>query len=122
MGFGAVLTVDWVALLWIRRRRTFEDVLDAARNAHTPIWAGNAGLVATGILLEPDLSSPATRIKLALVLVIGWNGALAVTIHRRLKEADASPRGVLLAVSSLAAALSQIGGWGATTVGFINAH
>ena len=122
VGFGAVLSVDWVALLWTLNRRSFADLLFAARNAHTPIWTGYAGLVASGILLEPDLSSPATRVKLALVLLVGWNGALAVAIHRRLEGAGSTPRGGLLVVSSLAAVLSQIGWWGATVVGFINAH
>lgn len=123
VGFGAVMAVDWVALLWSRRLRTFDDVLAAARNAHTPIWIGYAGLVASGVFLEPDVDSPATRIKLALVLVIGWNGALAVAIHRHLEnDGGRSPRGLVMVVSSVAAVLSQVSWWGATAVGFVNAH
>ena len=35
-GFGAVLAVDWVALLWVAGRRRFGDVLRAADNVHIP--------------------------------------------------------------------------------------
>lgn len=123
VGFGAVLAVDWVALLWIRHRRTFDDVLAAAHNAHTLVWAGYAGLVTSGVFLEPDLGSVATRVKIALVFLIGWNGSLAVAIHRHLESAGGhSPRGPLMLMSSLAALLSQAGWWGATVVGFVNAH
>ena len=79
-GFGAVLAVDWVALLWVLRRRPLGDVLRTSRNTHLPAWLGYAGLLASGALLEPDLSSWATRVKLALVVLIGWNGLVATVM------------------------------------------
>lgn len=119
VGFGAVLTVDWVALLWLVRRRELRDVLDQASNVHVPIWGGYVGLVLSGVLLEPDMTSPVTQAKLALVLLIGWNGLLAMWLHGRLTD---RPRRVHLAVSALTASLSQVGWWGAMLIGFLNAR
>lgn len=123
LGFGAVLAVDWVALLWLLRQRPLADVLRTADNAHLPIWLGYAGLVVSGVLLEPDLASTATRVKLALVMVIGWNGAGAIVLNRRLaRVGDQPPDPRLLRVAAGAAALSQAGWWGAMLVGFLNAR
>lgn len=119
LGFGGVLGVDWMAAGWVLGRRPFGDVLTAARHAHLPIWVGYTGLVVSGSLLEPDLHHPATLVKLGLVLVIGWNGALAGAVQSRLGARP--PRGRLLVLSTASAGLSQTCWWGATTIGFLNA-
>lgn len=123
VGFGAVLGVDWVALLWVLRRRHFSDVLRAADNVHVPVWVGYAGLLVTGTLLNPDLGSRLTWVKIALVLVVGWNGALAMALHRGLVAAPSGevPRRLML-WAGLSAAVSQAGWWGATVIGFLNAR
>lgn len=119
LGFGGVLCVDWVAALFIVRKRTFLDMVRAADNAAVPIWAGYAGLVLSGLLLEPDLHSRATAVKLILVLVIGLNGVVALGVHRALaREADLR----WMALGGSVAIVSQLGWWGATIVGFVNAH
>ncbi|MEU0156683.1 hypothetical protein [Micromonospora fulviviridis] len=76
VGFGAVLTVDWFGLMWLLRRCTLPQVFAVAHNVHLPIWLGVAGLIGSGALLRPDLTSPLTRAKLALVLLVGLLGAL----------------------------------------------
>ena len=48
------------------------------------IWTGLFGLIATGALLKPDLSSPLTVTKLLLVLLVAWNGAAMSVLRRRL--------------------------------------
>lgn len=123
VGFGAVLAVDWVALLWVVRRRHFSDVLHAADNVHIPVWVGYAGLLVTGVILHPDLANRTTVLKMGLVLVVGWNGALAMALHRGLVAAPSGevPRR-LLVWSALSAAVSQAGWWGATVIGFLNAR
>jgi len=122
LGFGSVLAVDWVAMLWLLGRRTFGDVLAAADNAHVPIWAGYAGLVASGVLLEPDLTRGLTLTKVALVLAIGANGAYATGLHRRLRSVPESGPDAALRLRCFAAAtVSQCGWWGATAIGFLNA-
>lgn len=119
LGFGGVLSVDWVAGLYVLGRRTFLEMVRAADNAAVPIWAGYAGLVLSGLLLEPDLGSFFTQVKLVLVLVIGFNGVVALGVHRALaREADLR----FMAVGGAAAVLSQLGWWSATVIGFVNAH
>lgn len=118
VGFGAVLTVDWFALLWIAGRCELTQVLRQASMVHVPIWAGFIGLVLSGVLLEPDLASRITQTKLALVLLIGWNGLLAMWLHVRLSENQHRFR---LSISMLSASISQVGWWGAMAIGFLNA-
>lgn len=122
LGFGSVLTVDWVAAGWVLRRRRFDDVVTAAGHAHAPIWAGYAGLVASGALLEPDVHSPWTLVKLALVLVIGCNGAVATRLQQRLAATSpVGPTGRLMLLGGVVAGVSQACWWSATTIGFVNA-
>jgi hypothetical protein len=120
VGFGAVLSVDWVAALFIVGRRSYHEMMRAADNAAVPIWAGYAGLVLSGLLLEPDLTSPVTQVKLGLVLVIGLNGVVALGLHRALGRGGADLR--WMALGGMCATVSQIAWWGATAVGFLNAH
>ena len=121
-GFGAVLAVDWVALLWVAGRRRLGDVLRAADNVHIPIWFGYAGLLVTGALLRPDLTSGLTWAKMLLVLAVGWNGVAAMVLHTRLAAAGGSPpTRPLLVWSAASAAISQVAWWGATVIGFLNA-
>jgi hypothetical protein len=119
LGLGAVMAVDWVALLWVSGRRELDQLLAMAANVAIPIWVGYAGLVFSGLLLEPDLSTPWTRIKLALVLVIGINGVFAAWQHAALQRTG-SPR--LLVIGAMSAMASQGCWWGATVVGFLSAH
>lgn len=119
VGFGAVLTVDWAGLLWLFGRRELADVLRGAQHVHALIWIGFAGLVATGTLLDPDLTGTLTRVKLGLILLIGWNGVAAVVLERML--ATGGPRRAHLLLSGASATVSQLAWWGAMLIGFLNA-
>ncbi|MFC7501446.1 hypothetical protein [Nocardioides sp. GCM10030258] len=118
-GFGAVLAVDWMALLWLTGRRSIEAVLEAATSVAIPIWLGYAGLVGTGMLLEPDLASTWTKIKLALVVIIGVNGVAAAAVHHAMVR---HPSRAAMMLGAVCATLSQACWWTATAVGFVNAH
>lgn len=120
LGFGAVLSVDWVALQWVVRRRELHHVVDTAGHVHTAIWVGYAGLVASGLLLEPDVAMLATQIKLGSVLLIGLNGLVATWLHWHLQSRTAG--GWVLPASMVCATVSQTAWWTATVVGFLNAH
>lgn len=127
IGFGAVLAVDWVALLWLLQRRTLTDVLAAAGNAHAPAWIGYAGLTLSGMLLSPDLSQPLTQVKLGLVVLIGWNGVAAAVIQRWLSRVSGGGVGAGMSQRRLLACacsgvVSQLGWWGAMLLGFLNAR
>jgi len=119
VGFGAVLAVDWSAALWLIGRREFDHVLQTAATVAVPIWAGYAGLVASGLLLEPKLGDPLTAVKLALVVVIGLNGVMATWLHAAMKRSDSAR---LLVVGCISAGASQLAWWGATVIGFLNAQ
>lgn len=119
LGFGGVLSVDWVAALYMLGKRNLLELVRAAENAAVPIWAGYAGLVLSGVILEPNLDSPFTMVKLTIVLVIGLNGVVALGVQRVLAR-DADLR--WMAVGGSAAVISQLGWWGATIIGFVNAH
>jgi hypothetical protein len=117
VGFGAVIAVDWMALLWLLGRRSLAEVLGIAGCVHVPIWIGYAGLVLSGVLLSPDLASTLTQIKLALVLVIGLNGVLATGLQRQLGGRHG---GRLILVSAACASLSQVAWWSVAVIGFLN--
>ena len=117
VGFGAVIAVDWMALLWVLGRRSLTEVLGIAGCVHVPIWIGYSGLVLSGVLLSPDLTSTLTQIKLALVLVIGLNGVVATALQRQLGGRHG---GRLILVSAACASLSQVAWWSAAVIGFLN--
>ncbi|HEY9493764.1 MAG TPA: transposase [Intrasporangium sp.] len=123
--FGAVLLVDWHGLLWLARRRTLMESTRLAAAASPIIWAGLGGLFVTGALLRPDLGSPLTLVKLALVLAVSVNGAVMAPVRLKLTElsADASPVDVPQREwrrMVLATTVSQIAWWGAVVIGFVN--
>jgi len=74
VGLGAVVMVEWHGLLWATGWSTVREVVQADKTLILPIWAGLAGLLASGALLEPSLDSPLTVIKLGCVLVLSLNG------------------------------------------------
>ncbi|WP_206279879.1 hypothetical protein [Streptomyces luteoverticillatus] len=131
VGFGAVLTVDWLGLLWLLGRRPLAEVLRAADAVHPPIWLGLAGLVGSGMLLHPDPGALLTRVKLGLVLVVALNGLHAWTLQPRLTALSAGAgsgalatvsRRALVARRAAGVLVSQLGWWGATVIGFLNSR
>jgi len=123
LGFGAVLTLDWFALMWLLRRRNLATVMQVAHGVHTPIWLGLGGLAVSGVVLAPDTSAPLTVIKLVAVLAVAINGLCARQVQLRLVELNGTtpPRRLLL-TAALVTVTSQAGWWTATTVGFLNAQ
>lgn len=120
-GLGAVLAVDFHALQWLLRRRSLRSVLTVAAGLTPLVWVGFVGLLATGALLNPDLSSPLTIIKLGLVLLVGLNGACVGHIHARMTSTNEHNAG-LIVPAAISAAISQIAWWGAVLIGFISAQ
>ncbi|WP_404389678.1 transposase [Humibacillus xanthopallidus] len=125
VSFGAVLVIDWHGLLWLAGRRGLTESTRLAAGAGPLIWGGLAGLMATGALLHPDLSSPLTLTKMVLVLAVAWNGAAMSALRRRMaqlpayvKPADLPRRDWRLMMT--ATVISQVGWWGAILIGFVN--
>src|SRR5438132_1587164 len=86
-GFGAVVLLDVYGLLWLRGHRALSDVMALAAAAHGVIALAVGGLLASGIALRPDLTSPLARLKLMLVLILMLNGVAAQRTLQRLKKA-----------------------------------
>ncbi|WP_327428505.1 hypothetical protein [Streptomyces sp. NBC_01236] len=123
LGFGAVMVADYYGLLWISGRCTLSDTLSGTARLHTPTWTGLAGLVLSGTLLHPDLTSTLTRTKLALVLTLTLNGLQAGLLNRRMAQHTAAPLTPrLLAWGATTALISQICWWGAVVIGFRNSQ
>lgn len=124
LALGPVLFLDWHGLLWLTGRRGIGESARLAAAASPLIWTGLAGLIVSGALLHPHLT-PLTVTKLVLVLVVGWNGAALSVLRKRLARLPpgTTPRslprrdwGLMLTVT----ALSQVGWWGASIIGFVN--
>ncbi|MGW7256562.1 hypothetical protein [Streptomyces sp. NPDC054834] len=77
----------------------------------------------SGTLLHPDLASPLTRTKLALVLTLTLNGLQAGLLNRRMAQHAATPLPPrLMARGATTALISQICWWGAVVIGFRNSQ
>lgn len=123
-GFGAVIVADVHGVLWLTGRRTLGDVVRVTDALHPLIRGGLAGLVASGLFLDPALDLPRTWLKLALVLAAAINGLWATHLSRRLGALDlsqpvAATEPALLAKVMVCGAVSQAAWWGATLVGFL---
>lgn len=125
IGLGAVLMVEWYGILWMTEWRSVRDLRQVDLTLKLPIWAGLIGLLASGALLHPDLSSPATLVKLGAVLVLSLNG-VALTrwtmyfagFPRKMRFKALPKRARARFVGS--AILSQIAWWTAVIIGMIN--
>src|SRR5207249_269528 len=58
VGLGSVLAVDYFGMLWMLRRIRLQAMLLQAHRMGAMIWCGLFGLVATGALLRPHLTTP----------------------------------------------------------------
>jgi hypothetical protein len=123
VAFGTVVVVEWHGLLWLTSRRDLHESIRLAAAANPLIWLGIGGLLTSGALLQPNLSSPMTWTKLLLVLAVCMNGALSARIVRALRDLPRSAsmaslssqlRGRIITVT----VISQIGWWGAIAIGF----
>jgi hypothetical protein len=125
IGFGAVVMIDVYGLLWLFGYRTLAELVDLDTAAHSVIAVGVGGLLASGIALQPDLSTPTARLKMVLVLLLMLNGLAAQRMLQRMRRTlPAETRGAGIPWAAfqrgLAAALvSQATWWGCIAIGFI---
>ncbi|GAA3454711.1 hypothetical protein [Dactylosporangium matsuzakiense] len=121
LGFGAVLVADYSFALWVLRRATFAEAVASTAKLHPLIWAGLCGLVVSGVLLRPDLTSSATILKLALVATLTLNGVQAMALGERMSTLRGTPPMPLLLWGGVTSAVSQACWWGAIIIGYLNA-
>jgi hypothetical protein len=120
LGFGAVLIADHFLLLWLLGRTTFAETMSATRLLHLPVWTGLTGLVVSGTLLNPVLSSGLTQLKLGFVFALTLNGLQLPILGRRMADSAGTPSRQLLAWGIAATTISQICWWGAVWIGLWN--
>jgi hypothetical protein len=125
VGFGAVVMIDVYGLMWLFGYKTLHELVDLVTIAHGVIAVAVGALLASGIALRPDLSSPMACFKMLLVLVLMLNGVWAQHLLLGMKRTlPAEVRGANIPWAgfqrALAAALiSQSTWWGAIVIGFL---
>jgi hypothetical protein len=120
LGFGAVLAVDYFALAWVLRRTSLREMLTVADRLQLPIWLGVTGLVASGVLLEPNIANHTTQTKMALVVVLTLNGLQASAFTDRVAARGGVLDRPLITRGALTLLISQACWWGALWIGFWN--
>jgi hypothetical protein len=66
LAFGTILVVDWLGLLWLMGKVHMHESPKLETAAKPLIWGGLALLLASGALIQPDLTNPETAVKLGL--------------------------------------------------------
>lgn len=128
VGFGSVVVIDTFGLCFLLKLFGVDlrQVTSVANITQKLIWLGFAGLVASGIpmLVLKGSVDGLTQLKLFLVLVLAVNGIFLHYIKKsmeRLGNPETFTPKIAFQVG-LASAISQIGWWGALTIGFAHRH
>ena len=126
VGFGSVLVIDFFGLRWMLKKSTLAFTMQVAEVTQKLIWLGWSGLVISGIglIVIKGYIDELTWIKLFFVVMLGVNGYLMHLIKKnmeRLGDAESVPRSVMFRMG-FSTVLSQIGWWGAMTIGFLHRH
>lgn len=125
LSFGTILVVDWLGLLWLLGKVQMHESGKLEAAAKPLIWGGLALLLASGALIDPDLTSPVTAVKLGCVLVLMLNGlSIAPAMHRLLAMPPHTRFGELARRLRLrlmvALTISQACWWTAVLIGLVN--
>jgi hypothetical protein len=125
VGLGAVVALDAYGAGCLIGRRSPVAVARLAGSLDVLIWGGLAGLLISGALLHPFMSSPLMPIKLAAVLAAGLNGINAYGLRTAVAALPEGttlrelPRGLLLRLAATAT-VSQGAWWIAVLIGYWN--
>jgi hypothetical protein len=125
LSFGTILVVDWLGLLWLLGKVEMHASGKLEAAAKPLIWGGLALLLISGALIDPDLTSLVTVVKLTSVLILMLNGlSIAPAMHRllalppRTRFTDLT-RGLRLRLM-IALSVSQTCWWTAVLIGLLN--
>ena len=125
VGFGAVIVIDMFGLLWTMKKISLALVNQVAGFTQRLVWLGWGGLVASGIVLIvlKGYIDNLTMIKLFFVAMLGVNGVLLHFIKKRMEQVrDGELPADLRFRIAFSSVLSQIGWWGAISIGFVHRH
>jgi hypothetical protein len=115
LGFGAVLATDAQILAWLAGRREFADVIRFAAQVHGVIWFGLGGLIASGLLLSPQVDVRYI-VKMCLVPIIAVCGVVAGRLRTRIFDIPVARD--LMTNAAVLGLLSHTAWWGTTLLGF----
>jgi hypothetical protein len=125
LSFGTILVVDWLGLLWLLGKVEMHASGKLEAAAKPLIWGGLALLLTSGALIDPDLTSPVTMVKLVAVLILMLNGlSIAPAMHRllalppRTRFTELTRR--LRLRLMIALTVSQTCWWTAVLIGLLN--
>ncbi|MEO3934255.1 hypothetical protein WMO79_15780 [Micrococcaceae bacterium Sec7.4] len=126
VAFGAIILLDWHGFLWLIGRRKLAETIRLDGAATPLIWGGLAGMLATGVFLNPHLNNPMTDVKLAAVLMLSLNGIMLIPLMRRLARLPDDAVFTDLTIGQrthllVCLVISQACWWTAIVIGFINA-
>lgn len=126
VGFGAVIVIDAMGLLWVRGRVPARRLINVAEVTQKVIWIGWGGLVVSGsaMLYLKGYIDALTTVKVFLVAMIGVNGLALHFIKKSLRgivryESVPPVHKYHIVVTSV---VSQVGWWGALLIGFLHRH
>ena len=90
VGFGAVLVIDFLGIVWIRGKISKRIFAHVTRYTRKLIWLGWIGLVCSGVglIILKGYIDNLTKLKLFFVLMIGVNGVILGSIQKSLDKAD----------------------------------
>jgi hypothetical protein len=124
LGFGSVLVTDLFGMLWIFDRVRFPHLVRVSDTTSNFIWIGWGIMVAAGIpliYLKGEVDN-LMIIKLFFVILIGINGIALHYLQNILQDYQKVKNvpTITLIRLSLSLAVSQMGWWGAFTIGFLH--
>lgn len=125
VGFGSVLVTDFFGILWTQKIIPMRLMSRIAHHVEKLIWLGWFGLVGSGIglITLKGYVDNLTVIKLFFVVMIAANGLFLHSIKKISDQiGERLLPGFLKFRIVLASAVSQIGWWGALTIGFLHRH
>lgn len=128
VGFGSVIVIDTFGLFWLLKVKniTLARVTSVAEITQKLIWLGWGGLVFSGLFLitMKGYVDNLTKIKLFFVLMVGLNGIFLHLIKKSMEmlgNVEEVPAKIMFRIG-LASAISQLGWWGAFSIGFVHRH
>ena len=125
VGFGSVVVIDTFGLLWMLKKKKMTEVTAVADITERLIWVGLTGLIlsGSGLLTMKGYIDNLTWIKLFFVAMLAINGVFLHKLNKQLKVVGNNPLPPYLFFRiGLSSTISQIGWWGAMTIGFVHRH
>ena len=125
VGMGAVIVIDVFGLLWIFKKVELVFVAKVANTTQKLIWIGWVGLVLSGVglIFIKGYVDNLTFIKLFFVALVGFNGVLLHFVKKSIESVVGEDVPTKLKFNiAFTSTISQIGWWGAITIGFLHRH